>query len=75
MSDVIEVLYRLRDMAGMAADDLRKAIGDAREVLDKLDKFADDAQDGAQIIAASDLAPNAHAILPARSGLIRKDTP
>jgi hypothetical protein len=34
MSDITDVLYRLRDMAGLAADDLRSAIGEAQAVLD-----------------------------------------
>lgn len=73
MSDVIDVLYRLRGMAGLAADDLRSAIGEAQAVLDKLDRFADDAEDGAQLMAASDLAPNSSALIPERSGLTRKE--
>jgi len=73
MSDVIDVMYRLRNMAGAAADDLRTAIAEAQAVLDKLDRFADDAEDGAQLMAASDLAPNSHALIPERSGLARKE--
>lgn len=72
MSDIIDVMYRLRDMAGLAADDLRAAIGEAQEVLDKLDQFANDAEDGAQLMAASDLSPNSSALIPERSGLTRK---
>lgn len=71
MSDITDVLYRLRDMAGVAADDLRAAITEAQQVLDKLDSFADDAQDGAQLIAASDLIPTAEALIPLRAGLAR----
>ena len=73
MTDVTDVLYRLRDMAGAAADDLRSAIGEARAVLDKLDRFANDAEDSAQLIAASDIEPHASARIPERSGLTRKD--
>ncbi|WMI32999.1 hypothetical protein SEA_PEGGYLEG03_58 [Arthrobacter phage PeggyLeg03] len=72
MSDIIDVLYRLRDMAGVAADDLREAIKEAQAVLDKLDCFANDAEDGGQLIAASDIAGDACANVPARSGLQRK---
>lgn len=71
MTDITDVLYRLRNMAGIAADDLRSAIGEAQAVLDKLDRFAEDAQDGAELIAASDLEPNTFASIPARSGLTR----
>lgn len=72
MSDIIDVMYRLRDMAGIAADELREAIKDAQAVLDKLDFFASDAEDGAQLMAASDLHPNSHANIPERSGLQKK---
>jgi hypothetical protein len=72
MSDITDVLYRLRDMAGLAADDLRSAIGEAQAVLDKLDQFANDAEDSAQLIAASDIEPHASALIPERSGLTRK---
>lgn len=73
MNDITDVLYRLRDMAGLAADDLRSAISEAQTVLDKLDQFANDAEDSAQLVAASDLYPNSSALIPERSGLIRKD--
>jgi len=72
MSDVIDFVYRLRNMASISADDLRGAIKEAQAVLDRLDKFADDAEDGAQLIAASDLAPTWTAIAPERAGMIRK---
>lgn len=72
MSDIIDVMYRLRDMAGIAADDLREAIKDAQAVLDKLDCFANDAEEGAELIGASDLHPNCNANIPERSGLQRK---
>lgn len=71
MTDITDVLYRLRNMAGIAADDLRAAVLEAQAVLDKLDRFADAAQDGAELIAASDLEPNSHASIPERSGLVR----
>jgi hypothetical protein len=69
MSDVIEVLYRLRNMAGIAADKLRAEIAEAQQVLDKLDTFAQDAEDIAQLSAASDIAPGWSALIPERSGL------
>ncbi|AYN57464.1 hypothetical protein HOU47_gp58 [Arthrobacter phage Constance] len=72
MSDIIDVMYRLRDMAGVAADELREAIKEAQAVLDKLDCFANDAEEGAELIGASDLHPNCNANIPARSGLQRK---
>ena len=73
-SDVIDVIYRLRDMAGQAEVELRLAIRDAQKVLDRLEKFANDAEDGAQLIAASDLHPTCSALIPERSGLVRKDS-
>jgi hypothetical protein len=72
MADIIDVMYRLRDMAGQSADTLREAIKDAQAVLDKLDCFANDAEEGAELIGASDLHPNCNANIPKRSGLERK---
>lgn len=72
MSDVIEVLYRLRNMAGMEADKLRGQIAEAQQVLDKLDAFTNDAEDIGQLAAASDIGAGYHALIPERSGLTRK---
>ncbi len=73
MSDIIEVMYRLRNMASDAAGELGAAIKEAQAVLDKLECFANDAEDGAQLIAASDLTNRDwHADIPERSGLQRK---
>lgn len=72
MSDIIDVMYRLRNMTGIAADELRAAIKEAQAVLDKLERFADDAEDGAELLAASDLHPRHHALVPERAGLQRK---
>jgi hypothetical protein len=71
MSDLIEVLYRLRDMAGMAADKLRVEVQAGQAVLDKLDQFANECEEGAELLAASDLHPGMHANIPERSGLQR----
>lgn len=73
MSDVIDVFYRLRDMVSSAANTLREQIADAQKVLDRLDAFADQAQDSAELIAASDLAPGWVANIPERSGLMRRE--
>lgn len=73
MADILDVMYRLRDMAGIAADDLREAIKEAQAVLDKLDCFANDAEEGAELLGASDLHPNCIANIPERSGLERKN--
>lgn len=78
MSDLIEVLYRLRDMAGMAADKLRVEVQAGQAVLDKLDTFTKDCEEGAELLASSDLHPGMHANIPERSGLQRiaaKDVP
>ena len=75
MTDVIDVLHRLAHMAHEPAQNLRAAIAEAQAVLDKLDAFADDAEDGAQLIAASDIMPNASANIPERSGLTRQEKP
>jgi hypothetical protein len=72
-NDVIEVLYRLRDMAGKSAGDLRSAIGEAQKVLDRLDAFSHDAEDVGQLAASSDIAPEYEACIPKRSGLSRTE--
>ncbi|WP_461169289.1 hypothetical protein [Arthrobacter sp. Z1-15] len=75
MADVVDVLHRLTHMAHEPAQKLRAAIAEAQAVLDKLDAFADDAEDGAQLIAASDLMPTSSANIPDRAGLTRKEKP
>ena len=48
MADPIDVIYRLRDMASNAAEDLRAAIAEAQTVIDKLDAFADQSEEAAE---------------------------
>jgi hypothetical protein len=74
-ADLIDVMYRLRNMAGQAADELRPHVERAQSVLDRLDKFAKDTEDAVELVAASDLHPNCSANIPERSGLIRKANP
>jgi hypothetical protein len=71
MSDVIEMLYRLRNMAGIAADKLRVQVEEGQAVLERLDTFAKECEEGAELLAASDLHPGMHANVPKGSGLIR----
>lgn len=73
MADVIDVLHRLTFMAAKPAQELRAAIAEAQAVLDKLDAFAKDAEDGYILIAASDIMPTHNALIPERSGLARKE--
>lgn len=75
MADVVDVLHRLTRMAHEPAQKLRAAIAEAQAVLDKLDAFADDAEDAEQLVAASDLMPRYIASIPERSGLTRKEQP
>ena len=70
MSDIIDVLHRLTFMAHEPAQNLRVAIAEAQAVLDKLDKFADEAQNAGQLMAASDLKPNYTALVPDGAGLV-----
>lgn len=92
MADVVDVLYRLRNMAGEEAEQLQKTITEAADavqravvaaqitidqavsraqgILEKLDRFADDAEDVAELAAASNLFPTHHASIPARAGLV-----
>lgn len=73
-----EFLFTLRDTAGRAAERLQGAITEAREFLAeaeavyaRLERIADDAEDAAQLVGASDIDPNTSALAPKRSGLIR----
>lgn len=70
MSDVIDVLYRLRDMAGKERERLQAAVDSAQAVIDKLDKFALDAEESCELLAVSDLNPLWHSSIPDRSGLM-----
>lgn len=72
MADVIDVLYRLRNMAADAAEPLRAAIAEAQAVLDKLEEFADDAEHAAQLTASSAMFPSHFADPPEHSGLVRE---
>lgn len=67
--NITDVMYGMRDMAGHAADKLRIEIENAQKILDELDQFANDAEDGAQLIAASDLEPGASALIPDRANM------
>ncbi|MBC7955292.1 MAG: hypothetical protein H7Y33_05405 [Cytophagales bacterium] len=71
MSDVLDMIYRLRDMAGKEAARLSLEVAKAQAVLDRLEAFANDAEATAELAAASDMFPNASANIPARSGLVR----
>ena len=74
MADIVDVLHRLTFMAHEPAQKLRAAIEEAQAVLDKLDAFAQDAEDGYCLIASSDLMPTHNALIPERSGLTRKES-
>lgn len=73
MADIVDVLHRLTFMAHEPAQKLRAAIEEAQAVLDKLDAFANDAEDGYCLIAASDIMPTHNSLIPERSGLTRKE--
>lgn len=76
MADIVDVLYRLRNMAADPIAELRAAIADAQAVLDKLDAFADDAEHAAELTASSDRFPTyMPRTPPSDSGLIRPVTP
>ena len=72
MSDVLDVFYRLRDMAADASDKLAAATAEAKVTLDRLEAFAADAERSAELLAASDLFPYASANIPPESGLVHK---
>lgn len=68
-----DYLYVVRDTAGRAADALGEQVAAAQKVLDSLTRIANDAEDAAQLVAASDIEPRTTALIPGRSGLTRKD--
>lgn len=72
MADVLDVLHRMTYLAGDAADVLRTQIAEAQKVVDKLDAFASDAENTAQLAASSDLFPNYSALAPDGTGNISR---
>lgn len=46
----IDILYRMRDMAGIEADRLKESIKSAQALFDELDKFADDMEKSAELL-------------------------
>ena len=72
MADIIDVIYRLRNMAAEPIETLRAAIAEAQAVLDKLDSFASDAEHAAEVASSSDRFPTYFPRTPpTTSGLIR----
>lgn len=71
MADIIDTLYRLRNMAGIEAARLRAAIDDAEAVWAKLAAFANDAEYAAELTASSDRFPTHFASVPKDSGFER----
>jgi hypothetical protein len=52
---------------------IAEQVAEGRKVLERLTKLGDDAQDAAELVASSDILPDHHALIPERSGLVRRD--
>lgn len=70
-----DYLYTLRNEVARMTEELTLVATAAQELLEKLEKIADDCEDAAQLVAASDIEPGSSADIPARSGLTRKGDP
>ncbi|WP_019148800.1 hypothetical protein [Timonella senegalensis] len=70
-----DYLYTLRNEALRVLEELSPAIEKAQNLMETLEKIADDCEDAAQLVASSDIEPNSRADTPTRSGLTRKGDP
>lgn len=68
-----DYLYTLRNEVARMIEELTLVATAAQELLEKLEKIADDCEDAAQLVAASDIEPHSSANVPERAGLMRRD--
>lgn len=68
-----DYLYTLRNEVARMTEELALMVTAAQELLEKLEKIADDCEDAAQLVAASDIEPRSRADVPERAGLVRRD--
>ena len=68
-----DYLYTLRNEVARMTEELALMVTAAQELLEKLEKIADDCEDAAQLVAASDIEPGSSADVPERAGLVRRD--
>lgn len=55
----LDMLYRMRDLAGVEADKLKDSIATAQKLFDELDKFANDMEKSAELLWEAQQAPKA----------------
>lgn len=67
-----DFLYALRNEACKVLEELKPVLDQANDLYERLERIAEDCEDAAQLVAASDIEPNCHAYVPTRSGLTRK---
>ena len=67
-----DYLYTLRNEVARMIEELT-LVATAAQLLEKLEKIADDCEDAAQLVAASDIEPSSSADVPERAGLVRRD--
>lgn len=68
-----DYLYTLRNEVARMTEELALMVTAAQELLETLEKIADDCEDAAQLVAASDIEPSTSADVPERAGLVRRD--
>lgn len=73
MIDIFDIMYGIRDQAVSAVEVLRANIKEAQALLDRYDELANDMEESAELLAASDLYPTSFAAIPKRSGLVRNE--
>lgn len=70
-----DFLYALRNEAGRVLEELKPVLDQANRIYERLEQIAEDCEDAAQLVAASDIEPSAVAFVPERSGLTRQGEP
>lgn len=70
-----DFLYALRNETCRVLEELKPVLDRANNLYERLDKIADDCEDAATLVAASDIEPNCIATVPERSGLTRQGGP
>lgn len=70
--DPSDFLFALRNEVCKTLEELKPVLDEANKLYERLERIAEDCEDAAELVASSDLEPNSHASIPARSGLTRK---
>lgn len=70
-----DFLYALRNEACRVLEELKPVLDQANSLYERLEQIAEDCEDAASLVAASDIEPGKIATVPERSGLTRQGDP